>query len=494
MASKEQRRRESGGEEGLSGSVGKREELRIESIVAGGDGMARAGDGRVVFVPRTAPGELIEAEYAEEHKQWLRGSLIRTVEAGPDRRDPPCRYYSRCGGCQLQHLDYKAQISAKTSIVTESIRRLGGVDLPVPQAVPSVRELGYRNRVSLIMRGATGGFSAGYHACDDPSEIVDVDMCPLAEPAVNEVWSSLRALWARQPPRLPPGRDLRLTLRASSREEVGLAIQEAPHALRAAGGATGGRPGHEGRGAHREKATEPGPLGAGGAVESGRAGGWIYRGDESFSLVDSVPGLAAVWLLDARGNITSYEGAESLYDRWGPYEVPLAGTAFLQVNRETAARLEEYVREQCGDLGGARVIDAYCGYGLRAMEMAREGARVKCIDSDGRAIAAGAAIAAETGAGARFFAAAVEHTLRRELPADVVVLNPPRRGLALPVTAALASKPPRRAVYVSCNPATLARDLKRLGAKFEVAACKAFDLFPQTAHVETVVTLDRRAG
>lgn len=415
--------------------------------------MARGTDGRVVFVPRTAPGELVEVEYIEEHKQWLRARPVRVLESSPDRRDPPCRHYARCGGCQLQHLQYAAQLSVKTAIIIESMRRIGGFAAPPLQAVPSPRELAYTNRISLVMRRKGDGFVAGYHAYDSPSEIVRIDNCPLAEPALNETWSSLTELWGREPGRLPRGQEMRLTLRANCDGEVGLAIEE----IRSQAGPS------------RRRARDRGLAGA-------------------------APGLVAVWRLDKRGKIAAHEGVKSLRERSGPYEIPLAGTAFLQVNRDTALRMDACVREQCGDVRGKRVIDAYCGYGLRAIEMARAGGDVTGVDMDRRAIKAGRRMALEAGASVRLLAAAAEHSLPRELPADIVIVNPPRRGMARPVADALAGAPPARIVYVSCNPATLARDLKRLADRHEIAACMAFDLFPQTAHIETVATLTRRKG
>jgi 23S rRNA (uracil1939-C5)-methyltransferase len=150
------------------------------------------------------------------------------------------------------------------------------------------------------------------------------------------------------------------------------------------------------------------------------------------------------------------------------------------------------VRNQCGAVHGKRVVDAYCGHGLRAIDMAREGAQATGIDMDRGAIGAGGRLATELAAPVRLLAAAVEHSLRRELPADVAILNPPRRGVAKPVTDALTKAPAGVVIYVSCNPATLARDLKRLAVSYDITEVRAFDLFPQTAHVETVVTLARR--
>jgi tRNA/tmRNA/rRNA uracil-C5-methylase (TrmA/RlmC/RlmD family) len=418
--------------------------LDITSIIAGGDGIARRPDGCTVFVPRTAPGERVQVEYTEVHKQWRRARVIRVLESSTDRRNPPCPYYEQCGGCQLQHLSYDAQLTAKAGIIAESFRRIGGVEVAPPQIVRPEHELGYRNRVSLVLRRRGMEVVAGYHAHDDPDVVVDIDHCPLAEPRLNDVWAGLRASWGERASDLPQGRELRLTLRASTEGRVGLAIEG------------GGEPGSPKK------------------------------------ILDRVDGLYSIWSLNRSGDVVRYAGAETLEDSWDLYTIPVAGTAFVQVNRDVAAEIDRYVREQCGLVEGKRVIDAHCGFGLMAIDLAQEGARIIGIDLDRHAIATASSIASELKTTARFIRGNVERLLPRQLPADVVILDPPRRGVAKPAVEALVKHPPRRIVYISCNPATLARDLKSLSTRFELEACRGFDMFPQTAHVETVATLVRR--
>jgi 23S rRNA (uracil1939-C5)-methyltransferase len=418
--------------------------LDIRSIIAGGDGIARRPDGCAVFVPRTAPGERVQVEYTEVHKQWRRARVVRVLESSADRRDPPCPYYEQCGGCQLQHLSYDAQLSAKAGIIAESFRHIGGVEAEPPQIVRSEQELGYRNRVSLVLRRRGTEVVAGYHAHDDPDVVVDIDHCPVAEPRLNDVWAGLRASWGERASDLPQGRELRLTLRANTEGRVGLAIE-------------GGR--------------EPG---------------------SPKKILGGVDGLVSIWSLNRGGDVVRYAGAETLQDTWGRYEIPVAGTAFVQVNRDVAAAIDTYAREQCGPVVGKRVVDAYCGFGLMAIDLAREGARIVGIDLDRHAIATASSIASELDTTARFIRGNVERVLRCQLPAEVVILNPPRRGLTKPVVEALVKRPPRRIVYIGCSPATLARDLKGLSTRFKLEACRGFDMFPQTAHVETVATLVRR--
>ena len=414
--------------------------VRIESIAAGGEGVGHLPDGRVVFVHRTAPGDLAEVALVQEQRRWARGRLLDLQERSPERREPPCRFYAQCGGCTLEHLTYPAQLRAKRRIVADALSRIGQLDAEVPDVVPSPSEERYRNRVSFALRRLGGGRAvAGFHALGDPDRVVDIDgSCLLPEAPIGRVWDGLRANWGNDAERLPAGARLRLTLRASATEQVSLLVE---------GGSSPGRP------------------------------------DE---LIAAVEGLVSVWHQPQSAAPQLLAGAPGLPETWGDETVELSGAAFLQVNRGAAALLERHVAELAGDVGGLRVVDAYCGIGLHARGFARAGAQVVGIELDAVATAEAARTAPE---GARFETGPVEVLLPEHLPADLVVLNPPRAGVAREVTDSLSGAPPRRLIYISCNPATLARDLSRMASTFRVDSIRSFDLFPQTSHVETVVAL-----
>ncbi|MBA4157823.1 MAG: class I SAM-dependent RNA methyltransferase [Gemmatimonadetes bacterium] len=427
----------------LAVNPGRRREpihVRVESIAAGGEGVGRLPDGRVVFVHRTAPGDLVEIRIVHQQKRWTRGRLLRVLEPSPERRDPPCRFYAECGGCTLEHLTYEAQLRAKARIVADALTRIGRLDIEVPEVVASPREQRYRNRVSFALRrGGRGRVVAGFHALGDPDRIVDLDgSCLLPEEPIARVWDRLRSAWGPDARRLPSGEQLRLTLRASASGEVSLLVE---------GGFSPGRP---------------------------------------QELLDAVEGLVSLWHRPGTGPPELLAGAPGLPETWGDETIELSGAAFLQVNRAAAALLEAHVTEIAGDVRGATVVDAYCGIGLHARRLARAGAQVTGIELDPAAIGEADRSAPE---GARFEEGPVEMLLPAHLPADLVILNPPRSGAAAEVTAALAAVPPARLIYVSCNPATLARDIRRLEGGFRLTHLRCFDLFPQTAHVETVALL-----
>ncbi|HEU4456442.1 MAG TPA: class I SAM-dependent RNA methyltransferase, partial [Longimicrobium sp.] len=411
--------------------------VRIDSIAAGGEGVGRLPDGRVTFVHRTAPGDLAEIVLTEKRDRWTRGRLLRVLEPSPERREAPCPFYARCGGCTLEHITYEAQLRAKARIVADALSRIGGIPVDPPEVVPSPSEHRYRNRVSFALRRVRHGeVVAGFHALGDPDEIVDLDgSCLLPEEAISRVWDALRREWGPDARRLPSGEQLRLTLRANAAGQVSLLVE---------GGYSPGRP---------------------------------------EELVDLVPGLVAVWHRPREASAELIAGAPGLPETWGDETVELSGAAFLQVNRGAAARLEAHVADLAGAVGGLRVVDAYCGVGLHARRLARAGASVVGIELDPQAVDEATRSAPE---GATFVEGPVEELIRAHLPADLVILNPPRAGVHADVADALSAAPAERVIYVSCNPATLARDLKRMSSVYRLESVRSFDLFPQTAHVETV--------
>jgi 23S rRNA (uracil1939-C5)-methyltransferase len=414
--------------------------VRIGSIAAGGEGVGRLADGRVVFAHRTAPGDLAELALTERRDRWARGRLLRVLEPSPDRREAPCPHYARCGGCTLEHLAYPAQLRAKARIVADAVRRIGGIAVEPPEVVASPDEFRYRNRVSFALRRrGNGRVEAGFHALGAPDEVVDLDgSCLLPEEPVARAWDALRAAWGPDARRLPSGERLRLTLRASAAGGISLLVE--------------------------------------GGYAPGRAG----------ELLERVPGLVSVWHRPGPAAPELVAGAPGLPETWGDETVELSGAAFLQVNRGAAALLEAHVHTVAGEVEGRSVVDAYCGIGLHARRFARRGARVTGIELDADAVAEARRAA---GGEAVFLPGAVEALLAEHLPADLVVLNPPRAGVAAEVAEALAARPAGRIVYISCDPATLARDLKRLAGTYRLEDLRCFDLFPQTAHVETVAVL-----
>ena len=399
--------------------------VEITGIAAGGDGVGRT-DGMVVFVPRTAPGDVAQVSLARS-KRFARGEIVSLEMVSPDRVAPPCPHYTvdRCGGCQIQHLTYEAQLRAKGSIITEALRRIGRRDAGDVVVEPSDAQWRYRRKLTLHLRRVGARWIAGLHPYSDPAFVFDLGDCPITDERVIEVWKALRLAFDF----LPQERSLRVAVR----------------------------------------------LLAGGAAVVVEGGG-AWPGAEQF--FDAVPAILELWWKPDHGRM------RRLASRTGDSH---GGASFVQVNARVAAQLQEHVLDRARAHAPRRVIDAYAGAGGTAVPLAAGGATVIAIELDAEAVAR---FADRMRPPSRAVIGRVEDHLAAALPADVVLLNPPRGGVDPRVSEALqqVDVPPRALIYVSCDPATLARDLARM-PRYRLAAVRAYDMFPQTAHVETVCEL-----
>jgi 23S rRNA (uracil1939-C5)-methyltransferase len=400
--------------------------LAITSIAAGGDGVGRT-DGVVVFVPRTAPGDVARVRLSRA-KRFARGRLLSLDEPSPDRVEPPCPHYTgdRCGGCQLQHLRYDAQLVAKRAIVGDALRRIGRRDVADPDVEPSDSAWRYRRKLTLHVRRTGAHWIAGLHPYDDPSAVFDLVDCPITDERVLAIWRELRPTLDR----LPRDPGLRVAVRLLD-------------------------------------------DGAAATVEGGRA----WSGAEA--LFADVPSLTELWW-KPDGGVMRRLAARANESR--------AGGSFVQVNARVAARLRDALLAAVRGVDPARVIDAYAGTGVTAIPLASDGRTVVAIELDRAAVHhMGARLAPPSSV----VEGRVEDHLAALLPANVVLLNPPRSGVDERVASALerARDDVRRVFYVSCDPATLARDLARMPG-YRLVAVRGFDMFPQTAHVETLCELE----
>ncbi len=467
------------GTEPASIEVGKVVEAAIHDLSSEGAGVGRLPDGRTLFVHRTAPGDRARARVTHLRSRWGRGRLERLLEEGPGRRAAPCRHYATCGGCVLEHLDYSAQLEAKANRVRETLARIGGRrGLPALEVHPSPREFRYRNRASFTLRRLGGDrVVAGFHALEAPGRIVDLGgECLLLEEGVARAWDGIRSGWGPGAGRLPAGPRLRLTVRATADGDALLLVEGGRES-------EAGPPGAEGAGALLAEVPTlravwwvPDNPGGGSGAEPG-VGSGIGSGAAS-------GGASGIGSQEAR----LLAGDDGVEEVWFGERVPIRPGAFLQVNRWAATFLHELVLREVGGGRGRRVLDAYCGFGVYGRCLARHGAEAVGIELSPEAVAMADARPVP---GFRILAGRVEERLHEALPVDRAILNPPRQGVAPGVMEALAEGVGERIVYVSCDPATLARDLAAMGTGFRVERIQLFDLFPQTAHVEAVVTLVR---
>lgn len=429
-------------------SAGAAVELDVERIAYGGEGVGRA-DGLVVFVPWTAPGDRARARIVERHPRWARARLEGVLGAGPGRVEPGCPVYGLCGGCRLQHLDRAAQLEAKARAVADAVERIARRPAPGPIVCEeAARPWHYRRRATFTWRRAPGSFALGFHAAEDPAAVVDVDACPIFAEDGNRVLGPLReALAGASGPEVEGGR---LVVRALPGREAqaGVFLED---------------------GARARELAEACARAAGILVTWGTRGGVAAP----LALADGAPRLAST--LELAG-----------------LRLRVGFDSFLQADPAAAETLYDVAEEGLVALAGQRVVDGYAGIGALACRLARRGVRVTAIESHpGAASDLRANAAAAGGEPVHVLELPAERVDWRRPRPDAVVVNPPRTGCATAVIDSIARSTASRLVYISCDPTTLARDIRRLGDGWRLDSIRAFDLFPQTAHVETVSVLLR---
>jgi 23S rRNA (uracil1939-C5)-methyltransferase len=401
--------------------------VRILRLAAGGDGIGRMPDGKAVFVPRTAPGELVEIASLREHKRFVRARLTRVVEPSPHRVVPRCPHYvqDECGGCQLQHLDAGTQLESRRSFVGDALRRLAKREIADPPIVPSDRMFDYRTKITLHVENE--GSRIGLHRYDRPDQIFELDWCHITVPPLMQLWQSLRTVRKLLPRRLE---QLVLRLDRVGNRHLILRVGE-------------------------------------GEVWSG--------GVQLHSALQRSGVDATLWYQPFGGVARAVAGAGEAFP----------ATVFEQVHPEMGDRVRSFALDQLGSVSGLRVWDLYAGVGDATAELLARGALVESVEVDRRAVEEAEA----RGPVARRHVGRVEDVLRQLRPPDLVITNPPRSGMHERVTAELNRICPVRLLYVSCDPATLARDVQRL-PHLRLVRVQAFDLFPQTTHVESVAVLE----
>jgi len=418
--------------------------LRIDSLAHGGDGVGRLpGDGRAVFVPRTAPGDLIQAQTVAGKKRELHARALAVIEAGPGRVAPVCPHYDRCGGCQWQHLDLPTQLAAKARTLRESLARVGRLpreELPDIEVIPSPEPLRYRRRARFHL--GPGG-RLGYVGLDGHS-VVELDSCHLlTAPLEAQVLM------------------------------LGVALQGWPHRSHVR------------------------------TVEVCEAGG---RAALLIELDGSLPSPRSA-VAGLMATLPAFTGAviqqEDRFSEIGEVTLPdgdglLRPDAFAQANRAASALLVARALELLAPTPADRVLELYCGDGNFTLPLGARAAKVLAVDREGKSLELLRRRAALAGMGNLTLVAdeverVVERLRKQGERFELALLDPPRTG-AKGLMEALAFVVTRRIVYVSCDPATLSRDLGALHAQgLRLTALAMVDLFPQTYHLEAIAVLERRS-
>ncbi|MDR1875971.1 MAG: 23S rRNA (uracil(1939)-C(5))-methyltransferase RlmD [Synergistaceae bacterium] len=440
-------------------------ELVVGKMSSDGSGIARTDEG-VVFVEGALPGEVVEAEVVRRKRDFSLARLVRVKQASAGRVVPACSVFGTCGGCQLQHASYRLQLEVKADIVKDALSRIGGFDLrglPDFECEPSPRQWGYRNKASFPVRKIKGKPVAGFYEADS-HRLARLEACPVNAAPLNGLFSVIQ--------RELPGLDLSVY---DEREHAG-ALR---HVVLRSGLHTGET---------LVSLVVNGRLNARNMKSIAR----LYR-----PLRDAATRMPTLTLNhnSRPGNVILGDRTEAIKgdglisERLDEWTLRYDTSSFFQVNTDQAARLYRYARERAQ---GENALELYSGVGALTCYLARSNS-VTAVEEWGSAVDLMERNMKDNGiTNVRSLKGRAEDVMTN-LPGgyDLVVLDPPRSGCERSVLDKILEFGPKRVLYVSCNPSTLARDAKILGeGGYRLKALRAFDMFPQTVHVETVASME----
>jgi len=432
--------------------------VKIDKLVHGGKGLAHDGS-LAIFVEGVLPGESVRIQLERVKKGYVEGHLLEVVTPSPHRTAAPCPVYGQCGGCQLQHASPTAQLELKRSILTETLVRLGGLtDVDVPPLIASPEVYGYRHRARLAVvtpKGKTA--SLAYHE-EGSHRLVPIAACPLLAPRLNEAIAHLNRALAGSGVLATVLQEVRLALSVTTGE---LMIQY-----------------------EAERCTRR------------QAEGWFER------VRTGLAGLNGQVLIAGRGlqQRRWVDGETALTEQVAGLRLRCSDRSFVQANWRLNETLVETVIDWTltgQDRAPLRVLELYAGIGNFGLPLARGGALVTLVEANPAALADARYNARVNHVGrCRFRQGPAEAILDASMPDeyDLVLMDPPRTGLSKEALAGLLRLRPHRLVYLSCDPPTLARDLRAMRESgYRVTRLQGFDMFPQTMHIETLVELTQAA-
>lgn len=438
-------------------------ELTIHNMGINGEGVGSL-DGYTLFVEGALPGEIVRVSITERNKNYGRADLISIVRASPDRVAPPCPLFGKCGGCQLMHLSYAKQLETKRQRVADALQRIGKITgVTVEPCVPSPLELAYRNKIQLPVRKEEHGMALGLYARNSHA-LVEVDHCHIHCELGEEVFKEVRAIVKRSkivPYDAATGKgELRhLLIKSAVNSNEALVVLVTTSAC-----------------------TE-------------------HLSQIAKEIMQKVPAVKGVVhnINKGKGNVIlgriydTLEGVGMITESICGMTFKVSAASFFQVNPLQAEKMYSKALEYASLTGQEQVLDAYCGVGTLSLFFAKHAKKVIGVECVAEAI-----LDAEENAkcneikNATFVCADAERYIKTVSSIDVVLLNPPRKGCDEAFLEGVGILRPKSVIYISCDPATLARDLLQLSKfGYRVEAVQPYDMFPQTAHVETVVKLSQ---
>jgi len=441
-------------------------DLRIESLAYGGNGVARL-NGFVVFVRRGLPGDVVRARVTKVKRNHAEALAVEVVEPGAPRVEAPCEHYPECGGCRFQDLAYEAQVEAKAHQVADALQRIGRIDdPPLEPIIPAESVFHYRNKLEYSFTATPDGPALGFHRAGRWDEVLDIRKCWLTTDLGNAIRDAVRE-WSR-------AQGLEAYDQAEHRGFL-------RHLVVREGRNTGQ--------ALVQLVTAPGKLDA----------------DSFVGALEPFPKVRSIhWSVNDRpAEVTNLptqllHGDDAIEEELCGLRFRVRPNAFLQTNTAMAERLYGIAREYAELTGEESVYDLYCGIGTIGLTLAADALTVWGLEVSEESVACALENAELNGiSNAAFFAGEVGEVLddlrERAGDPDVAVVDPPRAGLSGKALRRLARLEPKRIVYVSCNPTTLAGNVKELAGEwgYRLERVQPVDMFPHTPHIETVALLTK---
>jgi len=439
-------------------------EVLVTDLDRQGRGVARHG-AQVLFVEGTLPGDRVEVRLQPRRRGQTTAQLLRLLQPSPQRRRPPCILADHCGGCSLQPFSPQAQEQWKEELVRQTLLRIGGLEPPLQPLLASPDELGYRNRAVIpLERSPDGRLRAGFYRRGS-HRIVNMNHCPVLDPRLDALIAPLKAdldagPWPVDRHGTEAGGLRHLALRVGQNTGELLITLIATHADL------------EGLDAQAQT--------------------WMRRWPELVGVTLNLQPRPTNQLFGR--DTRTLAGRDWLHERFAGLTLQISSDTFFQVHTCQAERLVPLLEAALPSPRGL-LVDAYCGIGTYSLPLARLGWQVLGLEQHAGAVELAGRNALLNGLSerCRFQTADVCDALDAALPhAQALLLDPPRKGLDPRVLSAIAASPPPQLVYLSCDPATLARDLRQLCADgYQLRSVQPIDFFPNTTHVETLAVLER---
>ncbi|MGK7889696.1 MAG: 23S rRNA (uracil(1939)-C(5))-methyltransferase RlmD [Leptolyngbyaceae cyanobacterium] len=447
----------------------------VERLSNRGDGVGRWGD-RVVFVPNAVPGDCLQVRLVRVKPSFAHGKLLQIETPSPHRVQPRCIVADKCGGCQWQAVSYEHQLLAKQAEVRQALERIGGFPEPLVHPVAASQPWQYRNKVAypLGRSPVNGQVQAGYYQ-KGSHKLINLNQCPVQDMAFDLLLPNIKRDiqaqgWSIYNEQRHQGTLRHVSLRVGRHTgQVLLTLVSRDRHLK-------------------------------GLMEQSEV--WLQRYPEMVGVCLNVNPDRTNAILGAE--TIPIAGQDFLLEEFAGITLKIRPTTFFQVNTEQAEQLLAVLQATLDLTGTETILDAYCGIGTLSLPLAQQVRQVIGIESHAPSVEQANDNAAANGIrNVAFYNGRVEAMLpqlKQRVPTldapDVVLLDPPRKGCEAGVMGAVRSLHPQHIVYVSCNPATLARDLKMLcdaslpdGRQYHLNGVYPFDFFPQTAHVESVAFL-----